>query len=175
MQFIIIWFCYVLTFLILQRITSIPPVVGEWRCTAGTVSSQCLGHHQGTARAYFQSDCVKVSWHKHSSSVLTLMFLYRLALMNFSYWIADLLWHSFRSIKLHCQRWLWPVLTLVWEVWNSTSWPHSVNCVQLLEQKSSVLHSKEIFCVKMAVLLPWKTQILLRFCGQRICLRINVW
>jgi hypothetical protein len=54
-----------------NRITSILAVAGKWRCSAGTVSPQCLGHHQGTARAYFQSGCVKVSWHKHIYSVLT--------------------------------------------------------------------------------------------------------
>jgi hypothetical protein len=43
------------------RVTSVVTVAGKRCGTTGTVPPECLGHHQGIARAYFQSDCLKVS------------------------------------------------------------------------------------------------------------------
>jgi hypothetical protein len=43
------------------RVTSGSPIAGEWCRIAGAMPPECLGHHQGTSRAYFQSDCLKVS------------------------------------------------------------------------------------------------------------------
>jgi hypothetical protein len=43
------------------RVTSGVAVAGKRCGTAGTVPPECLGHHQGIARAYFQSDYSKVS------------------------------------------------------------------------------------------------------------------